>query len=193
MKTTRKASVPNKSRERGFSLIEVVCSMFILTIGLVSLLGVFALSMKTTQTAQQDIIAKQLANEAMESIFTARNTAQVQWLQIQNVGAGTNPDGIFQTGMQPINNSGTDGIFGTVDDSTAGGQILYPPGSDGLPSTAHPMPLTTYQRSVQITPVIRAGLPLSTLRTLRITVQYNTAQYSTPKTYVLTGFISQYR
>ena len=167
--------------------------MFILTVGLVSLLAVFALSMKTTQTAQQDIIAKQLANEAMESIFTARNTAQVQWTQIQNVGAGTVPDGIFLTMLQPINNAGSDGIYGTVDDSTAGGQILYPPGSDGLPSTAHPMPLTGYQRSIQITPVIRGGVPLSTLRNLRVTVQYANSQPGTPKTYVLTGFISQYR
>ena len=167
--------------------------MFILTIGLVSLLGVFALSMKTTQTAQQDIIAKQLANEAMESIFTARNTSQVQWTQIQNVGAGTVPDGIFLAGLQPINNAGADGIYGTVDDSTAGGQILYPPGSNGLPSTANPMPLTAYQRSIQISPVVRGGTTLSTLRTLRITVQYASSQSSTPKTYVLTGFISQFR
>ena len=36
-------------------------SMVILTVGLVSLLGVFGLAMAATQTSQQDMIAKQLA------------------------------------------------------------------------------------------------------------------------------------
>ena len=181
------------SSSAGFSLIEVVCSIFILTVGLVTLLGVFALSISTTQTAQQDIIAKQLANEAMESIFTARNTAQVQWNQVQNVGAGTVPDGLFVTGLQPINNAGADGIFGTADDTTAGAQVLSLPGPNGLPSTTNTLGLTNYKRSVQITPVLRAGIPLSTLRTLQVTVQYSNPRSSTPKTYVLTGYISQYR
>ena len=73
--------------ESGFSLLEVVISMAILTVGLVSLLGVFGLAMASTQTSQQDMIAKQLANEAMESIVTARNTSQISWDDIQNVGS----------------------------------------------------------------------------------------------------------
>src|SRR5579862_1942618 len=71
-------------KEGGFSLLEVVISMAVLTIGLVSLLGVFGLSMAATQTSQQDMIAKQIANEALESIVTARNTSQIQWDAIQN-------------------------------------------------------------------------------------------------------------
>ena len=189
MTPTTKTSSLKAPAQRGFSLIEVMCSMFILTVGLVSLLSVFALSLKTTQTSQQDLIAKQLANEAVESIFTARDTAQIQWAQIQNVSSG----GLFLDNLQPVNNAGPDGIFGTADDSAAGGQILYPPGTNGLPSTANPMPLTLYQRSILITPVVRAGATIATLRNLRITVQYSTTTYSTPKTYVLTGFISQYR
>ena len=59
-------------------------SMVILTVGLVSVLGVFGLAMASTQTSQVDMIAKQLANEAYESIVTARNTSQISWDAIQN-------------------------------------------------------------------------------------------------------------
>src|SRR5271170_85550 len=126
-----------KPAERGFSLIEVVVSMFVLTVGMVSLLGVFGLAMASTQTSQQDMIAKQLANEAMESLVTARNTSQLGWDDIQNVGATNCPNsgatscGIFLSGSQPIYKQGTDGIFGTTDDAAAGEEILEEPGSDG--------------------------------------------------------------
>jgi len=73
--------------EGGFSLLEVVISMAILTVGMVSLLGVFGLAMSSTLTSQQDMIAKELANEALESIITARNTSQINWDAIQNVGS----------------------------------------------------------------------------------------------------------
>ena len=73
-----------KCAESGFSLIEVVISMAILTVGMVSLLGVFGLAMASTQTSEQDMIAKQLANEAYESlVVTARNTSQMNWDQKQ--------------------------------------------------------------------------------------------------------------
>src|SRR5271167_1509654 len=73
----------------GFSLIEVLVSMVILTTGLVSLLGVFGLAMSSTQTSQNALIAKQLANESYESIITARNTTQINWDDIQNTGSTT--------------------------------------------------------------------------------------------------------
>src|SRR5712671_6009729 len=80
--------IPHRKSSRGFSLLEVVISMAILTIGLVSLLGVFGIAMASTQDSQQDMIAKQLANEALESIVTARNTSQVSWSQVQNIANG---------------------------------------------------------------------------------------------------------
>lgn len=178
--------------EQGFSLIEVLISTVVLTVGLVGLLGIFATAIAATQTAQQDLIAKQLASEAMESIFTARNTSQLQWLQIQNIGAGTNPDGIFVQGFQPINNPGPDGLIGTADDANAGAATLQLPGPDGIVGTADdppPMQLTNYQRQIAITPIANT----LTLRTVTITVRYTTPQLALPKTYVLSGYISTYR
>lgn len=178
--------------QQGFSLIEVLMSTVVLTVGMIGVLGVFATAIAATQTAQQDMIAKQLATEAMESIFTARNTSQLQWLQIQNVGAGTNPDGIFITGFQPINLPGPDGILGTADDANAGPEVLQSPGPDGIVGTADdpaPMQLTNYQRSIVIAPWPGS----TTLRTVTITIRYDTPQSRVQKQYILTALISTFR
>jgi prepilin-type N-terminal cleavage/methylation domain-containing protein len=180
------------NRQAGFSLLEVLISTVVLTIGLVALLGVFGTAIAATQSSQQDMIAKQLASEAMESIFTARNTSQIQWLQIQNIGAGTTPDGIFVVGPQPINNPGADGIIGTADDATAGAMTLQMPGPDGVVGTSDdppPMQLTNYQRTIQIAPIANTA----SLRTVTITITYTTPQLNRVKNYVLSGYISQYR
>src|SRR5260370_22164439 len=95
-------------------------SMAVVTVGLVSLLGVFGLAMASTQTSQQDMIAKQLANEALESIVTARNTSQESWAQVQSVANG----GIFMDGATPIYLARADGIVGTTDDAVAGEHTL---------------------------------------------------------------------
>jgi type IV pilus modification protein PilV len=182
-----------RKRQRGFTMIEVVISMAVLTIGLVSLLGVFGLAMAATQTSQEDMIAKQLANEALESIVTARNTAQIQWDQVQNVGSGT---GIFLTGFQPINLPGTDGIVGTTDDATATAQALTEPGADGIYGTSDDvrLPLSNYQRQVTIAAVTDVnGNLVTTLRAINVTIQYTTPRLGSAKTYVLSSFISQFR
>jgi prepilin-type N-terminal cleavage/methylation domain-containing protein len=189
-----------KQAERGFSLLEVVISMSVLTVGLVSLLGVFGLAMASTQTSQQDMIAKQLANEALESVVTARNTSQIQWDDIQNVGSTCSSSsgtcGLFVTGAIPIYKAGADGIFGTADDSIAGMQTLTEPGPDGIFGTADDVsiPLTGYKRTILISPVVDSNNNVvSSLRGINITVQYSTTQTRLPKTYVLSSFISQYQ
>ena len=185
----------------GFSLLEVVISMAVLTVGLVSLLGVFGLAMASTQTSQQDMIAKQLANEELESIVTARNTSQLGWDDIQNLvstncSSGASSCGIFLVGMNPIYNSGPDGIFGTGDDTSAGEQTLQQPGPDGIYGSADDVkiPLTGFQRKILISPVYDSnGNLVISLRGVNVTVQYATTQANLPKTYVLSSFISQYQ
>ncbi|MGO9405106.1 MAG: hypothetical protein ACLPVW_16710 [Terriglobales bacterium] len=193
--------------ETGFSLIEVMLSIVILTTGLVSLLGVFGLAMASTQTTQQDMIAKQLANEAYESIVTARNTSQIDWDEIQN-NAGTqyctdlpSPCGIFigSAGVaqfQPIYNAGADGIFGTADDANAGEETLREPGPDGTYGDVDDiqLPLTTFQRAIQIAPVFDVNGNLEpSVRSVTITMQYQTPRSKAMKTYVLNSFISEYQ
>ena len=118
---------PAKPRA-GFSLIEVMISMVILVVGLISMLGVFGIAMAATQTSQENSTAKQLANEAIETLLTARETANVTWDQIQNTGSG----GIFLPGFLPIDCPGVDGIIGTADDAACGPQIMEQPGPSGV-------------------------------------------------------------
>lgn len=176
--------------QSGFTLIEVMISMVILTVGLVSLLGVLGIAMAATQGSQENGIAKQIANEALESVLTARETSQVTWGQIQN-----SPAGIFLAGANPIWNPGADGIIDTADDAASGIQTLQLAGPDGIFGTADDvfLPLNNYTRSVVIAPVVIGGATDLSLRTITITVQYNPPQIKAPRTYVLNTFISQYR
>lgn len=192
-----KISVPTamEKSEQGFTMLEVLISMFVLTIGLCSLLAAITYAMAATQTSQSDLIAKSVANEAMESIFTARDTSQAQWSDIQNVNAG----GIFldPTAKQKIYTAGTDGIVGTADDYTTGtAETMTLPGRDGILGTSDDtsIDLSNFSRTVAINPVLDSnGNTISDLRNIVITVSYTVPRLRTAKTYVLTGYISQYR
>jgi len=191
-----------KRAEAGFSLMEVMISMVVLTTGLVSLLGVFGLAMASTQTSQQDMIAKQLADEGYESIVTARNTTQINWDQINNVGSpncpisGAPSCGIFLVGAQPLYAAGADGIYGTADDVASGlRQTLVDPGPDGVFGTADDIsiPLIGYQRTIAITPLYdQDGAVITSIRNVTITIQYSTSQSRTQKSYVVNSYISQF-
>jgi type IV pilus modification protein PilV len=190
----------NIRQQRGFTLIEVMISILVLTIGLVSMLSVFAVAMAATKTSQDDMIAKQEAAEAIESIYTARNTSQINWNQVNNVSNG----GIFLDNFQQIRWQGADGIDGTADDTAdpdpacpGPSQCIKTPGPDGKLGTADDVyiPLNTFQRKVEITPLNDAsGVQYQTLRQIKVTIQYTTTQFKAiQKQYVMTAYISQYR
>ena len=186
-----------RGTQKGFSLIEVMISIALLTIGLLSLLGIFGVAMAATQTSQENNTAKLLADEAMEGILTARETANISWAQINNTGSG----GIFLPGFQPIDCAGIDGIIGTADDAACGPRTLELPGPNGIFANNCPavgpdtcLPLTNFQRQILISPVIVGGGPPSTtLRQVTITIQYTLPQFNVPRQYVLNTYISPYR
>ena len=66
-----------KSRQRGFGLLETLIGIVVLMIGLLAVLATFALAIGNTQSVQYDSIARQKAAEAVESIYTARQTSQI--------------------------------------------------------------------------------------------------------------------
>jgi type II secretory pathway pseudopilin PulG len=185
--------------EQGFSILEVLFSIVVLTIGMVSMLAMFSVALASTNSAQEDMIAKQEAAATLESLFTARNTSQITWDEIQNVANG----GIFLDNAQPILDPGPDGLDGTADDLNANpdcpgpSQCLVRPGPDGVLGTADDVlqPLNNYQRTITIANVAAPGGGINqSLRSLTVTVTYTTTQFrATQKSYTVGAYISQYR
>jgi prepilin-type N-terminal cleavage/methylation domain-containing protein len=191
-------SVESRETEQGFSMIEVVIAMAIVTIGLVALVAVFGVAVSATKSAQEDLIAKQKALEAMESVFTARNTQQITFSQIANISSG----GIFTDGLTPLLGAGPDGLVGTGDDVPVPGcpggvECLTLPGPDGILGTADDtqMSLANFSRKIQINTVLEPdGVTINpNLRQITITVQYTKAGLPAPRVYTATSLISTYR
>ncbi len=188
-----------RTGERGFTMMEVLISMVVLTIGLVSMLAMFSVALAGTNNVQEDMIAKQIAQETLESIFTARNTSQITFLQIQNVANG----GIFLDGLQTIKDPGPDGLEGTADDVVANAACPGPStclqlaGKDGVLGTADDvwMPLNNYRRQILITDVfLPSGAIDNTLRQITVNVTYTTTQFrGIQKTYSVGAYVSSFR
>jgi len=188
-----------KQRSAGFALMEVLFSIVILTIGLCGMLAMFSMAMAATNSTQEDLHAKQEAVETLESIFTARNTSQITWADIQNKANG----GKFLDGPQTVLDPGPDGLVGTADDLNANpacpgpSRCLVMPGPDGILGTADDIlvPMNNYQRTIAIANVLDANGAIDpTLRQITVSVIYTTTQFkATNKTYSIGGYISQFR
>jgi Tfp pilus assembly protein PilV len=89
MRTARQGKGPRN--QVGFGLIEATMASAILVVGLAALAGLFGQSLTFLLYTREDLIAKQKAREALESVYSARNDATVGFAGIQN----TNNGGIF--------------------------------------------------------------------------------------------------
>jgi type II secretory pathway pseudopilin PulG len=187
-----------KAGNAGFSLIEVVISIAILMIALLALVGSFAAAVGATASAQEDLIAKQKAMEAVESIYTARNTQQLGFVAINNLNTA---GGIFLLGYQPLRSAGADGLVGTSDDTNfpgcpGGVECINLPGPDGILGTAddQQMSLSNFTRQITITPVLLPdGTINPNLRKVQVDVQYTKPGMTKPRTYTSIAYISSYR
>jgi prepilin-type N-terminal cleavage/methylation domain-containing protein len=189
-----------KSEQSGFSLLEVMFAMVILAVGMLATLASLGITIGANETSQEDMLARQVASEAMESIFNARNSSQLGFSAINNVGVGA---GIFVPGPQVPNCPGPDGILGTADDGgckTAGGaacpvECLTEPGPDGIIGTPDDViiSLTNFTRTIAITQLLDgAGNTIPTLVQVTITVNYTVPNHGGTKSYVLDEYISSY-
>lgn len=184
--------------QRGFSLVEVMIAIAILNIGILALVAAIATAIATTQNAQENLIARQKALEAMESIYTARNTQQVSFTQIANTAGG----GIFTGGTTQLKCAGADGLVNTTDDVNcpasgpcpAGVECVTLPGPDGVLGTADdvPMSLANFNRQIAISNVLNPdGTINQTLKQIVVTVTYQSNGGT--HTYTVDGLISAFR
>jgi Tfp pilus assembly protein PilV len=129
---------------RGTSLIETAIAVGVLSVGALGTAAVFTQGMERTKSSPGDFLAIQKAQEAIESVFAARDSHTVTWAQLRNV-IGTGSDGgIFLDGAQDIRDTGTDGIVNTADDA------LQPIESTRYPGRSAAMASSTRSRCAPI-------------------------------------------
>jgi hypothetical protein len=169
--------------ESGSSLLEVVVSMMILMVGLMGLAQAFGLGMLHMATSSANLVAREKAREAVESVHTARDTRTITWAGIRNVSA----TGVFLDGLQPLRVPGPDGLVNTADDGEV--ETMITPGPDNVLGTDDDlvMPLAGFQRRVQI---LELNPVNPDLREIRVTIVYQVSQQT--RQYVLRTFISSF-
>ena len=187
--------------QRGFTLMETMIAIVIMTVGILALLAVFGTAVAATQNAQANLIARQKALETMESIYTARNTQQINFSQIANIVNG----GIFSSGPIPLLSAGPDGLVNTADDVNfpatgvcpAGPECITLPGPDGILGTPddQAMSLSNFRREILINPVLESdGVTVNpNLKQITVTVSYITGGSAVPRTYTVNALISAFR
>jgi type II secretory pathway pseudopilin PulG len=189
----RTRAVRSADGEAGFSLIETVIAMGILATGLLSLAGVFAMGLRNLAGSSANLIAREKAREAVESVHTARDTRTITWCQIYNVTAtrstecATAPAGVFLNGAQSLKDPGADGLVNTADD----GGIEKQPGPDGLLGTSDDVSMTNYTRNIVISNLTQddgTGVNQD-LRLITVTITYNVGPVK--RSYVLNTYISR--
>jgi Prokaryotic N-terminal methylation motif len=189
-------SLPNlackraQTRERGFGLIEAMIAAGILVVGLAGIAALFAQAIQFLQYTREDLIAKQKAREALESVYSARNDSTIGFAGIQNIAYG----GIFLNGFQPLFLPGPNGVVGTIGQSAIlDRQVLA--GPDGILGTADDiiLPLNNFQRQILIQPLIDStGNVSPDIRQISVTVQV-TDPVRGIHNYTVTGYISRFQ
>jgi Prokaryotic N-terminal methylation motif len=181
----------SRAKHGGFSLLEAVIATVVLAVGVLALAGVYAQGIFYTGLAQWDYIAQKKAQEAVETIFTARDTQLLTWSQIQNVtGVSGSDGGVFLDGPLPMLDPGPDGLVGTADDNpNLPDTVIIGPGPDGILGTADDqvVNLNTFMtRQIAIAPVPNEP----NLRQITVTMSYQAGRMR--KTYTLISYISAF-
>src|SRR5262245_124188 len=178
-------AMTNVSSSKGFSLVETLIALGVLTTGVLGAAAVLASGMRNLSSSPADVVVTQKAAEAVEAVFSARDSHKLTWDKIRNVSDG----GVFVNGAQPLKLSGGDGLVNTADDAVEKVEEVVMPGKDQILNTADDTKIILSQFTRQIT---ITDLPNSNgeLRSIVVTIKYQNGQ--TMRTYTLSTYISAY-
>ncbi len=140
--------------EAGFSMLEAVVAISVLTVGLLGVAAAIAYSTATTGRTRDITQAKQIILSTLEQVSVLRDSERLTFAQIGNASLG-NFTGFVSAYRQVSNDPGPDGIHGTADDVAADGD----PAND------------TFKRSV----VVSSLNP--NLKKIEVTVKYQTGGF----------------
>jgi hypothetical protein len=174
--------------QKGFSLAETVIALGVLTTGILGAAAVLTTGMQTLSSSPADVVVTQKAAQAVEAVFSARDSHTLTWEQIRNVhGASGSDAGVFLDGAQPLRTAGPDGLVNTADDPAT--ETVTSPGKDQLLGTADDVTtvLSTYTREISIRDIAAES---GQLRSITVTITYQNGP--TRRSYTLTTLISAY-
>ena len=138
------AVADSKYGQQGSTLVEALIAMIILTVGLMAVAQAIVLGMAHASVSQANLIAREKAREAIESVHTARDTRTITWAEIRNVDAG----GVFLDDEQALRGAGDDGLTNTDDDDEA--LEVIGPGPDGQLGTDDDVRAVGFTRQIII-------------------------------------------
>lgn len=160
-----------KRSDSGFSLLEMVVAITLLTVGLLGVASAIGYAMVASNHGRSITNTKLLAVSILEQMETLRNTGNLTFGQIANVGQVNNAGATrnflgFPAGPQQVStNPGPDGMFGTADDLVDAGND----GDFGTPDDViNPnLAIVGITRQIQITSLS------STFKKVEVTVNYS--------------------
>lgn len=160
-----------KRSDSGFSLLEMVIAITLLTVGLLGVASAIGYAMVASNHGRSVTNTKLLAVSILEQMETMRNTGNLTFGQIANVGQVNNTGAArnfigFPAGPQQVStNPGPDGMFGTADDLVDAGndQIFGTPDDFINPNFA----VVGITRQIQITSLS------SSLKKVQVIVDYS--------------------
>jgi prepilin-type N-terminal cleavage/methylation domain-containing protein len=169
----------------GFTLIEAMIALAILSFSLLSLAQAFCLGMRHMATSSANLIAREKAREAVESVHTARDTGTIAWSQIKNVSNG----GVFLNGAQALHEAGADGLINTADDASAPLEVQRDAGPDGILNNTDDR-VTTLSGLTRQVEILELSPVNPDLRQVRVTITYQVG--AARGSYTLRTFISSF-
>jgi hypothetical protein len=186
-----------RSSEAGFSLIETVVATGVLAVGLLGSVAVLGAGMQRLSSSPNEVVAVQKATEAIESVFSARDSHKIAWAELRNVQGSSGSDGgVFLDGARQLKLAGADGLVNTADDGAIETVVL--PGPDQSLGTADDKTvlLSNFQREITIRDIPNepvgcgTGPSPCTLRSITVKVTYQDGKAT--RSYTLTTYISNY-
>jgi len=183
-----------RHEEGGFTLIEVLIAMAVMVTGLLAVAYGIGLGMEAVQMSTMDSIAREKAREAIEDVFTARDTAAVNFSEICNIPtSGGNPNNcLFVNGFTPMYTADSLGLVNTTAAALNSIETYQTPGPDGILGTADDVfySLTSFQRSIQVT-TLSSSDGYTILAQVTVTIQYNPLPW-TQRNVTLVAIMSPY-
>jgi prepilin-type N-terminal cleavage/methylation domain-containing protein len=154
--------------EGGFSLLEMVVAMVIVTIGLLGVASAISYALMASNRGRSVTNAKMLIVSILEQMETLRDTGQLHFNEISNSQVTGSTFTGFPSTFQPVSTMpGPDGVFGTTDD-------LINAGPDGVYTTADDFSDPTLARPGVMRQILITTLPDNDyLKKIQVTLRYS--------------------